>query len=145
MAALTSSLVSRGTLAWRAPDHLEKRTEEPFVEDVVVDGDRLSYAKPADGIRRTIGLDQAPELRALVDAVRGTLAGDLAELRRVYSVGFEGSPERWRLTLVPVEPRVKELVKAVLVDGEKDEITQVDTVEPDGDRTRMTVEPLASR
>jgi hypothetical protein len=141
LAALASPLVSSGTLVWRAPDHLEKRTEEPFVEEVVVDGDRLTYAKPAEGVRRTVTLDQAPELRGLVEAVRGTLAGDLADLRRYYSVGFEGTPERWRLTLIPVEPRVKEFVKAVLVEGEGAEVRRVDTVEPDGDRTVMTIEP----
>jgi len=109
LAALTSPLVSRGTLLYAAPSRLEKRTEAPFAERVAVDGDRLTYERPAEGVSRTLSLDQTPELRGLVEAVRGTLAGDLAALRRHYSVGYEGTPDAWRLTLVPVDAKVREL------------------------------------
>lgn len=141
LAALTTPLVSRGTLLYAAPSRLEKRTETPFQERVAVDGDRLTYERPAEGVRRALDLDAAPELRGLVEAVRGTLAGDLAALRRHYSVGYEGTQDAWRLTLVPVDPRVRELLKVVRVDGAGADLRRVETVEADGDVSTMTIEP----
>lgn len=142
MAALSSPIESRGRLVWRAPDHLEKRTEAPVAEDIVVDGPRLTYAKPSENLRRTLSLEGAPELRGLVEAVRGVLAGDVATLRRYYSVGLEDRPGGgWRLTLVPVEKAVKGFVKVVRVDGAGAQVRRVETVEPDGDTTTMLIEP----
>lgn len=141
LAGLTMPLVSRGTLAFAAPDHVEKRTSEPIREEIVVDGDRLTYAKPKDGVRRTISLDTAPELRSLVEAVRGTLAGDLEALRRYYSVGFEDLGAGWRLTLVPVDERVRAFCKVVRIDGDGTALRRVETVEPDGDTALMVIEP----
>jgi len=144
ISGLTVPLVSSGSLLYLAPDRVEKRTSEPFVEEIVVDGDRLTYAKPAEGVRRTVGLDVAPELRGLVEAVRGTLSGDLAALHRYYSVGFESTgegEEGWRLTLVPVDERVRAFVKVVRIDGRETELRRVETIEPDGDVARMAIEP----
>lgn len=141
LAVLATPLASRGTLLYAAPSRLEKRTETPFQERVAVDGDRLTYERPAEGVSRALDLDAAPELRGLVEAVRGTLAGDLAALRRHYSVGYEGTQDAWRLTLVPVDPRVRELLKVVRVDGTGTDLRRVETIEADGDVSTMTIEP----
>jgi outer membrane lipoprotein-sorting protein len=142
LSGLTEPLASSGTLLYLAPDRVEKRTSEPFLEEIVVDGDRLTYAKPAEGVRRTVGLDAAPELRGLVEAVRGTLSGDLAALHRYYSVGLESMGEEgWRLTLVPVDERLRGFLKVVRIDGRETELRRVETIEPDGDVARMAIEP----
>jgi hypothetical protein len=141
LAGLTQPIVSRGTLLYVAPDRLEKHTTEPIREEIVVDGDRLTYVRPAENLRRTIGLDRAPELRGLVEAIRGTLAGDLGTLRRYYSLGFEGSPEEgWRLTMVPLDERVRGFFTAVKIDGLGARLQSVETIEPNGDVSRMTIE-----
>lgn len=141
LSSLTEPLVSRGTLRYVAPDRVEKRTAEPVAEEIVVDGDQLTYVKPAEDLRQTISLDAAPELRGLVEAVRGTLAGNLEGLRRYYSVGFEHVGEGWRLTLVPTAARVREFLKVVRIDGQGTALRRVETIEPNGDVTDMAVEP----
>ena len=73
--------------------------------------------------------------------MRGTLAGDLEALRRHYSVGYEGTAAAWRLTLVPVDPGVRDLLKVVRVDGGGAELRRVETIEADGDVSTMTIEP----
>lgn len=140
LAALAEPLVSRGTLLYAAPSRLERHTAEPAEESIVVEGDRLTWSRPAEGMRRTLRLEQAPELRGLVEAVRGTLAGDVVALRRYYSVGLEGAEDAWRLTLVPVDAGVKALLKVVRVDGSGTDLRRVETVEADGDVTTMTIE-----
>jgi outer membrane lipoprotein-sorting protein len=141
LAALEAPLVSRGTLRYRAPDHLEKRTTSPIDEVLTVDGDRLTYERPAQRVRRALDLDRAPELRGLVEAVRATLAGDLASLRRYYRVALEGTTDAWRLTLTPEAARVRDVLKVVRVDGAFAEVSRVETIEVSGDVTRMTIEP----
>lgn len=141
LAALTSPLVSRGRLVYVAPAHLEKLTEAPAAESIVVDGDRLTYAKPAEGVRRTLDLDAVPELRGLVEAVRGTLAGDLPGLRRYYSVGLDGDLPAWKLTLVPLDARIRNLLRAVAVEGTGASVARVVTTEADGDVSRMSIAP----
>lgn len=143
LASLTTPLESRGTLVYVAPDHLEKRTREPVAEQVVVDGDWLTYAKPADDTHFTMSLSRTPELRGLVEAVRGTLAGDLAGLRRYYAVDFTGTAAAWELTLVPTDSRVQDVLQTVRIDGRGADLHRIETVEADGDVSRMTIEPAA--
>jgi hypothetical protein len=98
-----------------------------------------SEGRPAEGVDRRLVLSHAPELRGLVEAVRGTLAGDLPALQRFYSVGLEGPADAWQLTLVPVDKAVQGFVKVVRVKGSEAQVTEVETVEPDGDLARMAV------
>lgn len=142
--ALTTPLESRGRLIWRAPSHLERHTDTPIQESIVVDGDRLTYAKPAEKVSRTLDLDRVPELRGLVEAIRGTLAGDLGLLRRHYSVGFDGGVDAWKLTLVPLDQRVQRLIRVVEIDGVRAALRHVVTTEADGDTIRMAITPAGS-
>ena len=134
-------LPSEGTLRWIAPDRLEKHTTWPIEERISVAGGRLTYERPDRAIRRDFALDEQPEMGALVEAIRGTLAGDIAALRRHYEVEFamqrDGS---WRMTLVPLSLRVRGAVQRIVVTGEGTEIRGVDT-EGNGGVTRMRIAP----
>ncbi|MCL2428610.1 MAG: outer membrane lipoprotein carrier protein LolA, partial [Alphaproteobacteria bacterium] len=96
IAALREPLKSQGELLYRRPSHLEKITTTPIHESLMVDGGRLSVQ--ADG-RQPVLIDLAsePEIRALVEAVRGILSGDIASLRRSYDVSMEGPLSGWTL------------------------------------------------
>jgi hypothetical protein len=141
VAELSAPLVSDGQLLYVAPAHLEKRTLAPNPETLIVDGSMLTLQRPAEHVDRSLRLDQQPEIAALVESIRGTLAGDLAALQRHYSVGLDGSAEHWRLTLVPTERRVASFLKFVRLEGAGDQIRAVETVEVGGDTSRMTIEP----
>lgn len=134
-------LPSRGTLRWTAPDRLEKHTTSPIEERLTVQGARLVYAWPDRGVTREFGLDDQPELRALVEAVRATLAGDLAGLRRHYAVGFEGTAGgAWRLVLTPLSARVRAAVQEIRLAGQGSQVLAVDT-EGGGGITRLRIAP----
>ena len=141
LAQLTAPVIDSGTLLYVRPDHLEKHTTAPQDERLVVDGARLSIARGGQA-PRILDLDDQPEIAALVDTVRGTLAGDLAVLLRHYSVGLEGSEAAWRLTLVPIEPRLARLLRLVRIDGHGSSLDVIQTEQADGASTRMTIAPL---
>lgn len=125
------------------PSYLEKRTLTPQQEDLVVDGPQLTISRPQLHEQRTLDLRDQPDIGVLVDAVRGTLAGDLDLLRRHFGVGLEGSPQSWRLTLVPTDAAVARFLHVVRIDGAGNAVHMIDTVGPNGDTTRMTIEPAS--
>ncbi|BDG70574.1 outer membrane lipoprotein carrier protein LolA [Roseomonas fluvialis] len=137
---LDRPIVSRGTLAWRAPDRLEKRTLEPAPETFLVEGDRLVLERPQRGLRETIALDAAPEIRPLVEALRATLAGDIATLRQHHEVSFSGEVAQWRITLVPRSLRLRGAVQRITLEGRGGVLAVVETQGNDG-RTRLMATP----
>ncbi len=138
---LERPLQSRGVLLWRAPDRLEKHTLEPVEERLVVEGDRLVLDRPSRGVREVIALDAAPEIRPLVEAIRATLAGDLATLRAHHDVAFSGSPAQWRIVLSPRSMRVQAAVQRIVLEGQGADVLVVETQGSDG-RTRLMATPL---
>ena len=143
MAALNAPLESQGTLHYVAPAKLEKHTTAPNEELLAVDGDQLTLAKPAEKMRQTLRLDQQPEIRAFVESIRGTLAGDLPTLERYYSVGLDGTSDKWRLTLVPLSSRARDYLKVIRIEGSGPAIRRFESVEAGGDSSSMTIEPAS--
>jgi hypothetical protein len=135
-------LPSEGTLAWQAPDRLEKHTTSPIEEILRVQGGRLTYERPDRGIRREFRLDEQPDMLALVEAIRGTLAGDLGTLRRHYDIAFEGGAEAgWLLALTPRSMRLRAAVQRILLAGRGAQVLSVET-EGNGGVTRMRITPV---
>ncbi len=138
VAALAQPLRSQGWLAYRRPAYLEKATTEPVPENLLVDGDRLSLLVQGQQ-PRLIDLNAEPALAALVDAVRGTLSGDLTALRRSYALALQGHPDAWRLTLTPLRPPLTDMLREVVVEGAGTALRSVRTVQANGDRSVMTI------
>lgn len=135
-------LPSQGTLHWAAPDRLEKHTTSPIEERLRVQGNRMLYERPDRGIIREFGLDEQPELRALVESIRATLAGDLAALRRYYEVSFSGSADGdWRMALTPLSVRLRAAVQRIVLAGHGPQILSIET-DGGGGVTRMQITPL---
>ena len=138
-AALSTPLHAEGRLAYRKPDHLEKITTAPQYESLVVDGDRLVIDN-GTGAPRVIELDGQPEIRTLVDTIRGALSGNLALLRKTYDVTGAGTPSAWQITLVPRDPAIARLVKQARLTGGA-ELRRIETIAPDGDTDTLTITP----
>ncbi|HUH83238.1 MAG TPA: LolA-related protein [Stellaceae bacterium] len=139
LAMLNEPLDSSGTLAYVAPDKLEKDTLLPKPERITVDGDKLTLSQSGDPGSRTVSLRDQPELGAFVESIRATLAGDLPALQRYYNVTLQGSLLAWQMTLEPKERRLREMVKWIRISGRDASIRSIDSEEADGDRSEMTI------
>jgi outer membrane lipoprotein-sorting protein len=135
---LKQPLQSSGRLVYVAPDRLQKDTLAPAPSDLVVDGDHLTV-RQADGRVRDLSLSEFPEIGALVESIRATLAGDAATLTRYYAATLAGSPGDWSLLLEPRDERLRKLLTMVRIQGDGTSIRDVETLERDGDRTDMTI------
>ena len=137
LSILDRPVESSGELLFTPPDRLEKKTLLPKPESVVVDRDTLTLERA--GKRHQVRLRENPAIAVLVDSIRGTLAGDLAALTRTYSVGLDGNPARWRLTLRPLDPALGTLVERVEIAGREARVGAVEIFQADGDRSVMTL------
>ena len=142
-ALLKTPIESSGTLTYAAPSRLEKRTLAPRDERFAVDGDtvviELAARNAAEKRRFELRLGDYPAIRAFVESIRGTLAGDLAALRRYYRVELDGTWSDWRLHLLPSDPQMAELVLKVLIGGTGGEVRRIEILEASGDRSVMTI------
>jgi outer membrane lipoprotein-sorting protein len=140
---LDRTLMSSGRLSFRAPDKFIRETLKPHHEKLAVDGNTMTMTVGERS--RTMQLDASPEASVLVEAVRGTLTGNRATLERLFETTVSGDASAWMLKLVPRDLRLRGQVSAVEVSGREAMTREVQVQLADGDRSVMTIEPVASR
>ncbi len=140
IAALTVPLVSTGTLLYRRPGRLEKVTEFPVPETLVVDGAQVVLT-PGNEPPRVVPPGAVPGLDAMIAAFRAPLAGDLPALQRAFTVAGSGTPDDWLLDLTPTDPAVARLLRQVTVAGAGDQVRRIVVTQVNGDTQAITVEP----
>lgn len=142
VAMLAQPLVSSGRLWFQAPDTFVRETLKPRPEKLAVVGNTLTITQGARS--RSLALDAAPEAGLVVEAIRGTLTGNRAALERHFNATVTGNAERWLLELVPNDDRLRQQVASVQVNGQQALVREIRLLLPDGDRSVMTVEPVAA-
>ena len=143
IALLDAPVESSGELLYTAPDRLEKRTLKPRPESLLIEGGSLTVER---GKRRMVlRLQDYPELVAFTESIRGTLAGDMVALRRVYNLDLEGSEERWTLTLRPIETKMLEVVQRIRIAGSQADVRTIEIEQTDKDRSVMVIDKLAAK
>lgn len=139
---------ARGTLYYKPPSLLERETTAPRRERVRIEGVQVTmWLTGGDGrvTERRVRLDVVPQLAALADTLRAMLGGDLRALERLFRVSMSRrAPDRWTLDLAPIDESIASVVRSVRVDGHAEHIDRVEFVETSGDRSEMTIEPLAA-
>jgi outer membrane lipoprotein-sorting protein len=131
-------VTSSGELVFTAPDHLEKRTDNPKPEDLVVDGDKLTIAR--NGHKYTLALTQYPDLSAFIESIRATLSGNRFALEQVYKVAVTGTGDDWTLTLTPLDSRMLKTVSTITLTGTRDVLHTVAIQQADGDHSLMRLQ-----
>jgi outer membrane lipoprotein-sorting protein len=138
IAMLDRPIESSGELVYTAPDRLEKRTLKPKPESMVVQGTELAIERGGRSFR--VQLDAQPQLAAFIDSIRGTLAGDRKALERNYRLSLGGAPQEWVLQLVPLDDKMRALIKQIRIYGAQDQVKSVEISQADGDSSVMRIE-----
>ena len=138
---LNAPLESSGTLTYRRPDFLEKRTLQPQAESLRLEGDRLTLTQ-ADGASRTLSVSSMPEIQTYVESIRATLRGDVPTIMRFYEVALEGTVQDWRLQLTPRADEARAAVQRIVIAGREAVIRRIEILQADGDRSVMTIQPV---
>ena len=136
---LDGPVESSGLLRYQPPDRLERLTEKPRPESMILDGDTLSMTR--DGRTRSLGVSQLPAVGALVGSIRDLLAGDRVAIERRYRTIAQGDDGNWQLVLLPSDTSLAELVTRIVVAGQADRMRTIEILQADGDRSLMTLQP----
>ena len=139
LSVLIAPLDSSGTLLFQAPDHLEKHTLKPKAESLVLDRGVLTIDSKARNIRRTLVLQEYPAVWAFVESIRSTLAGDLPTLQRFYKIKLKGNAAKWNMQLLPLDSKMRNVMSEIVISGRGARVTGIETTEPNGDHSIMTV------
>ncbi|HTJ94984.1 MAG TPA: LolA-related protein [Pararobbsia sp.] len=138
----TKPIESSGELLFIAPDHLEKITTQPKPERLVVDGDILTIER--NQRKYTFELALYPELDALIEGIRATLAGNRDALERLYKVVLVGRGDDWTMTLTPLDAQTSKMIRAVTLGGTRNELRSVTIQQVDGDHSVMQLKNASS-
>ncbi len=139
---MNQTFESSGRLSFSAPDVFVRETLKPSPQMLAVKGNTVTMSQ--GGRSRTVMLDATPEAQVIVEAIRGTLTGNRELLERHFSTRLGGTLERWTLELVPREARLRGQVANVKVRGRQAEVSEMEVLQADGDRSLMRIEPLTA-
>jgi len=143
VSVLDRTVMTSGKLSFEAPDTFVRENLKPQRERVAVVGNMLTMSR---GDRtRTVVLDSVPEASVIIEAIRGTLTGNRDSLQKFFEASVSGNAERWSLDLVPRDARLRAQVSTVRVSGRQAEVREMQVLMPDGDRSTMTIEPVAGK
>jgi len=137
IAILDKPVESSGLLRYVPPDRLEKRTLAPKPELLVLERGTLTLER--DKRKLTLQLRDYPQIAAIVESLRGMLAGDRTALEKVYRLEAHGNRERWTLVMLPSDTKLAELVLRIDVEGTRDRVRSIEIRQADGDRSVMTI------
>ncbi len=140
VALLDRPLQFSGELRYTPPDTLEKHTEQPSSERLVLKGDILSIDQGERHMSFNVG--SRPEAMAFVESVRSTLAGNREVLQRHFALALAGERAAWTLVLTPTEPIVQRLVTRITMAGSAGQVRSIVYDQADGDRSEMTITPI---
>jgi len=139
MHVLTAPLVTSGTLAYTAPDRMQKTTLVPVRERFVLDRDEVTIVSGPDNQVHRFSLSESPQIAGLVEGIRATLAGDLPTLQRFYIVELRGAPADWQLLLRPRGASLARFIEWIRIRGSQDRIEAIATKGSNGDDSEMSI------
>ncbi|HWG75970.1 MAG TPA: outer membrane lipoprotein carrier protein LolA [Steroidobacteraceae bacterium] len=139
LAALTRPLQSTGTLAYRAPDHLEQHIQTPRSQLLVLDHGVLSMQLGRH--RHSVPLADYPQLAPLLESLRALLAGDLDGLQQHFELRLQGPLTQWQLRLTPRSADLSSQLREMLIRGDHAQIREVQIQQRNGDHSIMHIEP----
>lgn len=140
IAQLDRPIESSGEMLFTPPDRLEKRTFKPKPERMVLDRDTLVLERGKN--KYTMQLSDSPELAALIESIRATLAGDRRSLEFNFIVALQGPHDNWNLTLTPSTHDAQQKVKRIRLSGSHAEVREIEVLQGDGDRSVTTIEKI---
>ena len=93
---------------------------------------------------RTFALSRAPELAGLQSSFGALLAGDRAQLERIYRVSAQGDRTRWTLILSPKDKALAARVREIALYGQGVELRCIETRPQKGEAQRTLLASAAS-
>jgi hypothetical protein len=129
---LAAPVITKGSLEFKAPNTLVKRTTQPDKTEQRIEGDVLLIYQDGE-IKETISLLSYPELAIGINAIRWMLSGDLISLHNHFIISVENHDNQWLIMLTPKQPEVISEILSLSFIGSNDTITHIEVKQSNGD------------
>jgi len=136
-----SPLELRGTLSFKPPGTIEKRTTSPIREVLTITSETLTIDAGNGAPPTIVKMDTQGQLSGYVLGLRAVLTGDDKLLRQAFDTRLSGSFEAWKLLLLPRGAQPRRGIRQILVSGVGAQLRQIDTTEINGDLIEMAIPP----
>lgn len=123
-------------------DTLVREVRSPYAETTTLRAGEATIARAGKTPRR-FSLSRAPELASLQSSFGALLAGDRAQIERVYTLKAQGPRERWTLTLAPKDKALAARVRDIVLHGQGAELRCIETRPVKGDLQRTLLASAA--
>lgn len=134
---LDAPVESRGDLLFQAPSRLEKRTQQPRAETMLIEGSKVSIERGT--FKRSMSLDDFPDMASLVQSLTATFRGDQVGIEKYFNWRLTGPAGKWQLVLKPKNSKLFVLLQEIRLSGTDNYVHTVETTLTDGDRSLMTL------
>ena len=134
---LDAPVESRGDLLFQAPSRLEKRTQHPRAETMLIEGNKVSIERGT--FKRSMSLDEFADMASLVQSLTATFRGDQAGIEKYFDWRLTGPAAKWQLVLKPKHSKLFVLLQEIRLSGTDSYVHTVETSLTDGDRSLMTL------
>lgn len=116
---LREPLIVSGELGYSGPTSLDRRVMQPYRETTQIRGESVRVVREGEP-ERSFALKRAPELRGLLSGFTALLAGDVAAIRRSFSVHVNAADDSWSLELTPADAKARRRLQQIVVNGRAD-------------------------
>lgn len=138
LSILSDPIETHGMLYFAPPDRLARHANRPGRSSVVVEAGRVSFGDETG--QRSFDVSTSVVAQTLVSNLMVVFRGDLKSLRARHSISFHhdgGNGGGWTLELEPRSRIVRGIIERVRFTGTGRELTAMETLESNGDRTIM--------
>ncbi len=132
-----------GKLEYLGPGTLARTVEEPYHERSEIRGDTATVERQGEP-SRSFPLERVPQMQGLVASFAGLLGGNSAILERNFTLDLHGDESHWLLGLVPRDPRVREAIRSITVNGSGSEARCLITFQANDDTTVLLLASAAA-
>ena len=136
MEILSSVLVSRGSINFKAPDKLRWEYKEPF-QYLIVLSDQKMYIKDEEKTN-TFDLESSATFREINQLIISSVQGNLLDDSR-FEIAYFSSADAYKTILKTKSSKMKQVIAEIvlLFDKNNFDLSQVKLIEPSGDYTNL--------
>jgi hypothetical protein len=140
---LRAPLIVSGQLSYNGADSMDRQVEQPYREHTAIRGESVRVEREGEQ-PRSFALKHAPELRGLLSGFSALLAGDVAAIKRSFSVAMDGDNGSWTLELTPNDARARKRLNQIVVDGSEAEPHCFSMLNADGSKSVLLLGATAT-
>jgi len=135
---LDKPILAEGTIEFRPPDTLIKKTIKPVqvIQEITADSIRTIDENGEEAI---LELSSQPAVAVLFQTIKGVLTGNKEVIENNFSTTYKSENSSWTLLLKPKEEYLTSWFKKIVIAGMGYKVSSIKIIEANNDTTIMKI------